>query len=519
MANPTYKLESVFNEAAVPDVTFVEPKDFAFVRASIRTSGKHVTIVGPSGSGKSTLAWKAFAAEGIRTADILFINGRHHSATPSFIEAIEREFGIPGAGRAGVADLLRQVPFVFIDDFHHMSPGCRAELGQLLKPWGEEKIRILLVGIAASAEELLGVDAELGIRNDPYEIKQQDDPFILRVIAKGEDALNFEFVPNSRAEIVTASRGVPSVVQAICRVACVEHQILETLLAKQTVTVDLGALREAVLRSFHPKYFSRVVGLCKGKQQARSVHNTYFEIVSAIASSGRSEIPLEYLRQRIVGPISDPAERNRKSTSYYNCLKNLKEVIVAQDMEDVLLFNDRQNVISIEDPSFWFYLGLLDMTQVRKRVHVRGTAYPYDVAISFAGENRADAQGLARACQATGLEVFYDFDQQHILWGKNLRQRLSEVYSLEALYMLVLISRHYPEKDWSAFELDIGKGAAKKRTQEYLLPVRLDDTDLVGLSKDVTWMDLRQSTPEQVARALADKIDAQEQLAGSGGGA
>lgn len=264
------------------------------------------------------------------------------------------------------------------------------------------------------------------------------------------------------------------------------------------------------MRGFHPKYFGRIVGLCKGKQQARSVHNTYFEIVSAIASSGKSEIALEYLRQRIVGPITDPSERNRKATSYYNCLKNLKEVIIAQDLQDVLLYNDRQNVISIEDPSFWFYLGLLDMAQVRKRVHVRGTAYPYDVAISFAGENRDTAQALARACQATGLEVFYDFDQQHILWGKNLRQRLAEVYSQEALYMLVLISAQYPEKDWSAFELDVGKGAVRKRTEEYLLPVRLDDTDLVGLSKDVGWVDIRHSTPEAVAQLLSEKIEAQD---------
>jgi energy-coupling factor transporter ATP-binding protein EcfA2 len=511
MTRSSFRLENVFNEAALPDVTFVEPKDFPYVRASLRTTGKHVTIVGPSGSGKSTLAWKAFAAEGVNPAkDVVFINGRHHAATPSFIEAIEREFSVPGVGRPGVTELLRQTPFVFVDDFHHMSPGCRAELAILLKPWAEEGIRILLVGIAASAEELLGADAELGIRNDPYEVKRQDDGFIVALLGKGEDALNFEFAAPSREDIVKASRGVPSVAQAIARVACVEHGVRETLSDKQSLVVDLGALREAVLRGFHPKFFGRVVGLCKGKQQARSVHNTYFEIVSAIASSGKSEVPLEYLRQRIVGSVTDTAERNRKSTSYYNCLKNLKEVIVAQNLQDVLLFNDRQNVISIEDPSFWFYLGLLDMDQVRKRVHVRGTTYPYDVAISFAGETRAEAQALARACQAIGLEVFYDFDQQHILWGKNLRQRLAEVYSQEALYMLVLISKHYPEKDWSAFELDVGRGAAKKRTQEYLLPVRLDDTDLVGLSKDVAWMDWRRSSVDEMAKALAEKIEAQE---------
>lgn len=104
-----------------------------------------------------------------------------------------------------------------------MAAGCRSELALLLKPWAEEGIRLLLVGIAASAEELLGADAELGIRNDPYEVKRQDDAFIATLIGKGETALNFRFEEPSRAEIVQASRGVPSVAQAICRVACIEH--------------------------------------------------------------------------------------------------------------------------------------------------------------------------------------------------------------------------------------------------------------------------------------------------------
>lgn len=507
---PVYTLEQVFNEASMPEVTFVAPKDFPHVRASLRAAGKHITIIGPSGSGKSTLAWKALQTEKIDKKDILFINGRNHSVTPTFVDALRVEFGASDASKNDLIGLLQQVPFVFVDDFHHMSPGCRTELASLLKPWGEEKIRFIIVGIAASAEQLLGSDPELGIRNDPYEVKQQDDAFSEKLIGQGEEALNFALAPDTRRDIIAACRGVPSVAQAICRVACVEKGIERTLDEKREVAIELQKIREAVLRGFHAKYFDRLVGLCKGKQQARSVHNTYYEIVNAIASSGKSEIPIEYLRQRLVHSVGDPAERNRKSTSFYNCLKNLKEVISAKNLEDVLIYNDQQNVISIEDPSFAFYLGLLDMQQVRRRVHVRGTAYPYDVAISFAGENRTQARDIVLACREAGLEVFYDFDQQHILWGKDLRQRLAEVYSQEALYMIVLISTHYPEKDWSAFELDVGKGAAKKRTDEYLLPVRLDDTDLVGLSKNTAWMDLRKSTQAQIAQALCDKIDAVE---------
>ena len=46
-------------------------------------------------------------------------------------------------------------------------------------------------------------------------------------------------------------------------------------------------------------------------QRARSnpyrlKYNTYFDIIATIAADRRSEIPIQYLYQAIVGPIADP---------------------------------------------------------------------------------------------------------------------------------------------------------------------------------------------------------------------
>jgi hypothetical protein len=102
--------------------------------------------------------------------------------------------------------------------------------------------------------------------------------------------------------------------------------------------------------------------------------------------------------------------------------------------------------------------------------------------------------------------MFYDFDVQHQLWGVDLRAKLADVYANDAQYMLIFLSKHYPEKDWPNFEFEIGKEARSKRTSTYLLPVVIDDVAVVGLP-NVGHIDLRRCTVEQLAVSLIDKIE------------
>lgn len=355
---------------------------------------------------------------------------------------------------------------------------------------------------------MVGIDAELGIRNDPFELKTQDEKFVRGLISLGEQALNISFSENLKAEIVLASNGVPSVVQTICRTICVNAGI-EITIEHNTLYVDLKLkhLKEEILRVFTAKYFNKVVGLAKGKQQARSVHNTYFDIIAAIAADERSEIPTEFLYAKIVGIISDAKQRSRKATSFYNCLNNLNDVIEEKGMNDILLYSKGAKYIAIEDPSFRFYLNLIDMDNVKSKVHIRYENYPYDVAVSFVGDVRSIVIKFIQAAKKKGLTIFYDFDEQAQLWGQDLRKKLAEVYSNEALYMIVFLSESYPERDWTNFELAVGKNTSDKRTSEYLLPIRVDDVNVVGISETVCCLDIRQLNIEEIVDILVQKIE------------
>lgn len=508
---PSYALEEVFNEAGFPEVVFVQPKEFKYVRASLKTPGKHVTIAGPSGSGKTTIVMRILRDLDVKDADILWINGRQFSSLESGLTVFAQALAC-SSDFEEVTELLRMVKHVVIDDFHFLQASARQEIASLLKLWHEKNVRFVIIGIASSAEELLKVDPELGIRNDPYTFGKQSPEFVAELFTLGTEALNIKFSEQLCKSAIEASNGVPSIAHVIARICCITADIEETQTDEKIIDFRLQDIREEVLRIFHGKYRDKVVAIAKGKRQARSVHNTYFDIVAHIMRSDSSEIPKENLYHAIVGSITDRAERGRKSTSFYNCMSNLSEVIEQHGLQDTLLYKGGK-YISIEDPSFRFYLNLLDIEDIRSRIHVRNTTYPFDVAVSFAGDVRPQVEEFVTALKARGLNVFYDFDQQSQLWGKDLRAKLAEVYSEDALYMVVFLSEAYPTRDWTDFEMQIGKAAAAKRTDEYLLPLRIDDVNVVGLRSTIGYLNLSEIGVDPAADILSEKVSAHQEAA------
>jgi hypothetical protein len=59
--------------------------------------------------------------------------------------------------------------------------------------------------------------------------------------------------------------------------------------------------------------------------------------------------------------------------------------------------------------------------------------FEYEVAISFAGEQRYAAEAIAKLLKAAGVTVFYDKDEKADLWGKDLYVHLSDVYRLSSI--------------------------------------------------------------------------------------
>ena len=132
--------------------------------------------------------------------------------------------------------------------------------------------------------------------------------------------------------------------------------------------------------------------------------------------------------------------------------------------------------------------------------------FDHDVALSFAGENRAYVEEVAALLKSDGVRVFYDKYEQATLWGKDLYTRLGDVYQNRAKYCVIFISRFYRGKLWTTHELESAQARAFQESEEYILPARFDDTEIPGIRPTVGYIDLRQTTKQQLVDRILEKL-------------
>jgi len=133
--------------------------------------------------------------------------------------------------------------------------------------------------------------------------------------------------------------------------------------------------------------------------------------------------------------------------------------------------------------------------------------YDYDVALSFAGEDRKFVAEVAEILKAYDVDVFYDTYEQNTLWGKDLYEHLDEVYRLKSKYCVMFISKHYEEKLWTNHERKSAQARAFKEQSEYILPIRIDDTEIPGIRSTVGYIDASKYSPTEVANLIAQKVN------------
>ena len=130
----------------------------------------------------------------------------------------------------------------------------------------------------------------------------------------------------------------------------------------------------------------------------------------------------------------------------------------------------------------------------------------YEVALSFAGPQRAYAEGVARTLQARGVAVFYDDFEGVALWGKDGSEVLHEVYSERASYVVMFISKDYVTRAWPRHERRSALSRALQERREFVLPVRFDDTDVPGLPSTVIYQSALEKSPTEIAAMICEKI-------------
>jgi hypothetical protein len=140
-----------------------------------------------------------------------------------------------------------------------------------------------------------------------------------------------------------------------------------------------------------------------------------------------------------------------------------------------------------------------------KKLTKRGEA-DFDVALSFAGPDRAYVEKVAGCLGKMGIKVFYDKYEKVTLWGKDLYAHLQEVYFKRSRFVVMFVSRSYRDRLWTNHERKSAQARAFKENREYILPVRFDGTRVPGLLETTGYVDLRETQPEELAALIREKL-------------
>jgi hypothetical protein len=130
------------------------------------------------------------------------------------------------------------------------------------------------------------------------------------------------------------------------------------------------------------------------------------------------------------------------------------------------------------------------------------TAKKYEVALSYAGEQRPYVERVAARLKAYDVQYFYDRDDPTLLWGLHLAEELPRIYEDDSASVVIFASADHVAKDWTRLErrASLSRAAREKRT--YVLVARFDDSKLPGLIDDVVYVDLNMVEPEDFADQL-----------------
>lgn len=454
-------VEEVFVTEGVPAYTFVRPPNYNRILVDVRTPGKPVILEGQSGTGKTTCIRQIVSdlADSIPTD---YLSARQ-PVDVSRIEAIARE-RIPGR-------------FV-IDDFHRLAADLQATLADIAKVSAEvdnasDVTKLIIVGINQVGSALIQLVPDIAKRMGIHRIQPGGKMEIESLINTGCNKLNISIL-NSNI-IYSETGGDYWLTQQLCQSICLSENILCTQDQLREVNFTVEKVRRDVIDQLKSAHYTAVKEFCRGKR-FRPSNQPYFKVLRAIGQRGQASVDLNELAN------SDPQLRGS--------INNIKEYRLSTllDSKPVVAncfhYNKETKNFSIDDPALFYFIQHLDWDRLQADCGFRNenVSYEYDVAISFAGENRSLAKHIAKQLESLDITVFFDEMFEANFLGHAWTKVFKEIFSEKSRLVLCLLDSYHAQKIWPTFERE---HFIPRVADQSVIPVYLDDTKFVGIPSDV----------------------------------
>lgn len=424
-------IEEIFKLSGVPTYTFVKPDEYSSLLVALRTPGRCIVIEGPSGIGKTSSVIKALDELGM--SNILKLSARKKE-DQDLIRLI------PSTSDAGT---------IIIDDFHRLDVSTREELADYMKVLADEErkdVKIVVIGINRAGDALIQFAPDLNTRIETIVFESNPAEKVLQLIENGEQVLNISFP--TKEEIVKASAGSFYLAQYLCYESCIKAGVLEASPVMQSVDVSFESVLQKVMDSLSRRFMNSAIAFAGGTKIRREGRAPYLHILKWLSEGTEWSVQLDRLlaqHPELKGSVGQVMEKGY-----------LKKLIADKEgLSDIFHYDSNTRILGIEDPQFFFFLRNILWSKFAEKVGFINTDFDdirYDFALSFAGEDRTHAKKLFEILTENEFEIFYDKNEQHLIFAENVEDYLAPIYSSQATYVICFLGPDYPKKVWTKFE-------------------------------------------------------------------
>jgi hypothetical protein len=434
-----YPLYEVFKPSGVPTLTFVEPENFSHLKLAIAHPGRGVVIEGPSGIGKTTalkMAINQLKKEGKNISFKLY--SARNVLDVRKISNIEEWHNNT----------------VVIDDFHRLDKTLRDRLADYLKYLADNEIdecKLVVVGIPSTGKKLVDFAFDLAMRISVFKLGKVSDENVLKMIKKGEKALNIEF--DRKNEIIRAASGSLNVGQLLCFHISTLENINGTQLTTTSIAPNLEKAITVAMEAMTLKFgeFVHHFSLLGGSRDW-----TCIELLKEIAHSDDGFLSLQHVRyinprlETGIKSLLDENQIEKLYTDYPQC-------------ENHLFYDRAIPALVIDDPQLTFYLSHISSVDLAKQTGKVKQKERRKVFISYSHHDSSWAERLLVHLRPLELQSNIElWTDTRIKPGQKWREEIKNALD-SAKTIILLISPDYFASDFiSNYELPHLLDAAKK---------------------------------------------------------
>jgi hypothetical protein len=464
----TYRLEDVFVTEGVPRYTFVEPPNYVDILLDVRKQGKPVIIEGQSGTGKTTALKRIIQQVG--PEDATYLSARQ----PEDIQRIEQL-------------VLDRSPGLFvIDDFHRLSEDLRERLANIAKVAAEQDAdatstfpKLVIIGINQVGSDLIQLVPDIAKRTGIHRILPGTKTVIGTLIHTGCEKLNISF--DDPDAIFAESAGDYWLTQQLCQSICSMDGVTASVTPHKTIRVDSSAVRTRVVTRLHSAYYPAVKAFCRGRR-FRPGNDPYYKLLRTVGQQDSSVVDLNELANAIPdvrGSINNIKDRR---------LSVLLESKV--ECRNYFYYNGETKNFAIEDPALFFFIKHLDWERLRSDCGFRDIEKDreWDVAVSFAGENRELAAHIANELEFLDVHVFFDSFYEGNYLGQAWGSKFKSIFGEQSDLVVCILDENHLRKIWPTFERDC---FTPRVSSGEVIPIFLDDSVFPGIPSDIVRIDFK----------------------------